>query len=266
MMMLSTKKNSVIPCLEYLKLSVEFPGSCYCGGDKYCMCTPSLAIDAIIEVHSSRPDVGTNAQEGEGDWPMSRKSCLAIRGQIPHGENDLNGQDTVKSAPLVRAAKEAALKDQFSTGKTRALGDFNDISNKIPGNMPSSTALNRIHIESSQRLRRRRIQRGLNTRALTALNSTLESGSGLMGNKKDKKSGISIVLVFRRDPPSGFAIPGGVYESFQSYRVQDVIPVVYHCVFMSSVTITSAQDCQSSRQEFIDQHFPYRIRRSGREC
>ena len=25
-------------------------GSCWCGKDKYCMCTPSLAIDAIIEV------------------------------------------------------------------------------------------------------------------------------------------------------------------------------------------------------------------------
>ena len=29
-----------------------FGGSCYCGKDMYCMCTPSLAIDAIIEVRS----------------------------------------------------------------------------------------------------------------------------------------------------------------------------------------------------------------------
>ena len=28
-------------------------GSCWCGKDKYCMCTPSLAIDAIIEVTNS---------------------------------------------------------------------------------------------------------------------------------------------------------------------------------------------------------------------
>ena len=28
-------------------------GSCWCGKDKYCMCTPSLAIDAIIEVPSN---------------------------------------------------------------------------------------------------------------------------------------------------------------------------------------------------------------------
>lgn len=28
----------------------KIPGSCWCGKDGYCMCTPSLAIDAIIEV------------------------------------------------------------------------------------------------------------------------------------------------------------------------------------------------------------------------
>ena len=31
----------------------SFGGSCYCGKDTYCMCTPSLAIDAIIEVKSA---------------------------------------------------------------------------------------------------------------------------------------------------------------------------------------------------------------------
>ena len=30
--------------------SDAFLGSCYCGVDKYCLCTPSLAIDAVIEV------------------------------------------------------------------------------------------------------------------------------------------------------------------------------------------------------------------------
>jgi hypothetical protein len=172
------------------------------------MCTPSLAIDAIIEVHSSRLDLSTNAQDGEEEWPISRKSCLAIRGQIPPGENDLNGQDTAKSAPLVRAAKDAALNDYFSTGKTRALGDPNDISNKMPVDMPSSRALSEMHLGSTHRLRRRRMQHGLTTKARPALNNTLESGSGFLSNLK-KKSGISVVLVFRRDPPSGFAIPGG---------------------------------------------------------
>jgi 8-oxo-dGTP diphosphatase len=29
--------------------SPDFKGSCWCGNDKYCMCTPSLAIEVIIE-------------------------------------------------------------------------------------------------------------------------------------------------------------------------------------------------------------------------
>jgi hypothetical protein len=171
------------------------------------MCTPSLAIDAIIEVHSSRLDLSIDAHKGEEDWPMSRKSCLAIRGQIPPGENELNGQDSAKSAPLVRAAKEAVLNNFFSAGKERTLKDSTDISNKIPVDMPSIRALSTLHLGSMHRLRRRRMQHGLHTKSLPALNNTLESGSGFLSSPK--KSGISIVLVFRRDPPSGFAIPGG---------------------------------------------------------
>jgi hypothetical protein len=30
------------------------PGSCFCGVDSYCMCTPSLAIDCIIEYRQDR--------------------------------------------------------------------------------------------------------------------------------------------------------------------------------------------------------------------
>lgn len=182
------------------------------------MCTPSLAIDAIIEIHSSRPDLGTNAHEGVTDWPISRKSCLSIRGEIPPDENNLNGQDKAKSAPLVRAAKEALLTDRFSAGKKRVLVDSRSMSNKAPVDIPSSTSTStstaldsiRIHLESSHRLRHRRMQHGLNTRAkaIPSLNNTLESEYRFSGSQK-KKSGISIVLVFRRDPPSGFAIPGG---------------------------------------------------------
>jgi hypothetical protein len=29
-------------------------GSCWCGSDDYCMCTPSLAIDALIEVKDKK--------------------------------------------------------------------------------------------------------------------------------------------------------------------------------------------------------------------
>jgi len=30
------------------------PGSCFCGVDSYCICTPSLAIDCIIEYRQDR--------------------------------------------------------------------------------------------------------------------------------------------------------------------------------------------------------------------
>lgn len=32
-------------------------GSCWCGNDGYCMCTPSVAIDAVMEVESNDKDV-----------------------------------------------------------------------------------------------------------------------------------------------------------------------------------------------------------------
>ena len=41
-------------------------GSCWCGLDSYCMCTPSLAIDAIIEVTGGETNADANAN-GESD-------------------------------------------------------------------------------------------------------------------------------------------------------------------------------------------------------
>ena len=38
--------------------SQKHKGSCWCGVDGYCLCTPSLAIDAIIEVPGSLDDFG----------------------------------------------------------------------------------------------------------------------------------------------------------------------------------------------------------------
>ena len=38
-------------------------GSCWCGADdKYCMCTPSLAIDAIIEYHKSEETISSSCE------------------------------------------------------------------------------------------------------------------------------------------------------------------------------------------------------------
>ena len=41
-----------------------FVGSCWCGWDEYCMCTPSLAIDTVVEV--TDPDTGEVGGVGWG--------------------------------------------------------------------------------------------------------------------------------------------------------------------------------------------------------
>lgn len=42
------------------------PGSCWCGNDTYCLCTPSLAIDAIIELQ--RPNQGASTKQSFLSW------------------------------------------------------------------------------------------------------------------------------------------------------------------------------------------------------
>lgn len=58
--------------------STSHIGSCWCGSDQYCMCTPSLAIDAVIEV---LPDPDTRGG-GRGDAPGV---VLVQRGVPPYG-------------------------------------------------------------------------------------------------------------------------------------------------------------------------------------
>lgn len=42
-------------------------GSCWCGEDSYCLCTPSLAIDAIIETYDSSGEVSIVLVQRRGD-------------------------------------------------------------------------------------------------------------------------------------------------------------------------------------------------------
>ncbi len=42
------------------------PGSCWCGGDEYCMCTPSLAVDIVLY---SR----TKSKDGYSVWVVRRR-------------------------------------------------------------------------------------------------------------------------------------------------------------------------------------------------
>ena len=43
------RQSSLAPSMLHGQSDI-YRGSCYCGADKYCLCTPSLAIDAVIEV------------------------------------------------------------------------------------------------------------------------------------------------------------------------------------------------------------------------
>jgi hypothetical protein len=42
------------------------PGSCWCGGDEYCMCTPSVAVDIVLY---SR----TDSKDGYSVWVVRRR-------------------------------------------------------------------------------------------------------------------------------------------------------------------------------------------------
>lgn len=76
-----------------------FHGSCYCGIDKYCMCTPSLAIDAIIEV----------ANINEANHSIVHSLVLVNRGVPPKGYalpgGFVNVGESVEDA-VVREVKE----------------------------------------------------------------------------------------------------------------------------------------------------------------
>lgn len=119
-----------------LKAILHTAGSCYCGEDKYCMCTPSLAIDAIIEVHES---------ESESE-PRS-------------GFN-------------------------FGAGKLRGYTSFQQRENQLITRKQCRAELSNITSPKRYKALATNIARNIN-------------------------KNVSIVLVFRRDPPSGFAIPGG---------------------------------------------------------
>ena len=34
-----------------MKISYLGPGSCFCSGDGYCLCTPALAVDVVVEYY-----------------------------------------------------------------------------------------------------------------------------------------------------------------------------------------------------------------------
>lgn len=88
-----------------------FPGSCWCGADSYCMCTPSLAIDAIIEVQdASEPSIVL----------VRRRDNPSDIYAIPGGFVDIG--ETVEHA-AIREAKEETNLDVIKIEQFRVYSD-----------------------------------------------------------------------------------------------------------------------------------------------
>lgn len=60
-------------------------GSCVCGSDKYCLCTPSLAIDCIIEFYPSAPNLLSANHSTKSDHKEAVSSIRAISSKIKGG-------------------------------------------------------------------------------------------------------------------------------------------------------------------------------------
>ena len=88
-------------------------GSCYCGSDTYCLCTPSLAIDAIVEV-SPGSDVSILL--------VVRKDSTTKKYAIPGGF--VNVGETVENAVLREVHEETNLMlDEAALHQFRTVSD-----------------------------------------------------------------------------------------------------------------------------------------------
>ena len=88
-------------------------GSCWCGDDSYCMCTPSLAIDAIIEL----PSIG---DKGTQIVLIQRSDRSEPTYAIPGGFVDVG--ETVEEA-AAREVKEETHLDLDSYEQFRVYSD-----------------------------------------------------------------------------------------------------------------------------------------------
>jgi len=89
-----------------------FGGSCYCGKDQYCMCTPSLAIDAIIEITNDANKVHSLVLVNRGVTPTG---YALTGGFVDVGE-------TVETA-TIREVKEETNLDVDSLEQFRVYSD-----------------------------------------------------------------------------------------------------------------------------------------------
>mmetsp|Transcript_40367 Transcript_40367/g.73885 ORF Transcript_40367/g.73885 Transcript_40367/m.73885 type:complete len:297 (-) Transcript_40367:49-939(-) len=74
------------------------PGSCWCGGDEYCMCTPSLAIDIVL--YSKTPSMDEYSV-----WVVRRRDT----GQLATIGGFVDVGETTESAVLREAEEETGI-------------------------------------------------------------------------------------------------------------------------------------------------------------
>lgn len=74
------------------------PGSCWCGGDEYCMCTPSVAIDIVL--YSKTPSVDEYSV-----WVVRRRDTA----QLATIGGFVNVGETTESAVLREAEEETGI-------------------------------------------------------------------------------------------------------------------------------------------------------------
>ena len=79
-------------------------GSCWCGKDGYCMCTPSLAIDAIIEVPGA---IQADGKKGMPSIVLVHRRDPPVKHAIPGGFVDVG--ETVEHATAREVKEETNL-------------------------------------------------------------------------------------------------------------------------------------------------------------